>query len=161
MDMGFRGQKFTWTNYKEGDENIKKWIDRAMCNVEWRRRFERAIVFHEPMIGSDHTLLRIELDGQRNTKMTPFKFDKRWLEYPRCSEVVRERWDGVGSCHNKLKLLSRDLKLWSRNEVGNSKQNINRIQGEIEALMGEQRTAGVIEREKADDTRFDVIISLI
>ncbi|CAN1164443.1 hypothetical protein LINPERHAP2_LOCUS25565 [Linum perenne] len=77
MDMGFRGQNFTWTNYKEGDENIKERIDRAMCNVEWRRRFERAIVFHEPMNGSDHTPLRIDLDGQRITKTTPLMFDKR------------------------------------------------------------------------------------
>ncbi|CAN1147662.1 Transposon TX1 uncharacterized 149 kDa protein [Linum perenne] len=148
MDMGFIGHKFTWSNCQEGEDNIKERIDRVLCNLEWRRSYERAIVYHEPMIGSDHAPLRIQLDGRHQRKNTPFRFDTRWIEYPSCSEVAMSRWSERGDCHTKLKSLSGELKKWSKETVGNSSYNIRKLQGEIKGLLTLPRTEQLIQREK-------------
>ncbi|CAN1165788.1 Transposon TX1 uncharacterized 149 kDa protein [Linum perenne] len=148
MDMGFKGQKFTWTNCKQKEENIMERLDRALCNVEWRRNYENAVLFHEPIIGLDHAPLRLEIKGDHYRKATPFRFDNRWLDYPTCAEIIGEEWSKQGNCHFKLNTLSRELKKWSKENVGNATYNIRQIQGEIDALLTEARTVEVVEREQ-------------
>ncbi|CAN1152509.1 hypothetical protein LINPERHAP2_LOCUS18787, partial [Linum perenne] len=102
IDLGFTGQRYTWTNLKLGEENIKERLDRGLCMVEWRNRFEKAIVYHKPMIGSDHTPLRLEHRGERRLTQTPFRFDTRWIEYPKCDDIILNSWNGEGSCSRKF-----------------------------------------------------------
>ncbi|CAN1132549.1 Transposon TX1 uncharacterized 149 kDa protein [Linum perenne] len=148
MDMGFKGQKFTWTNCRQDEDEIKERLDRALCNVEWRRMYENAILFHEPIIGSDHAPLRLELYGEYHRKKTPFRFDTRWLELPSCTEVIEEEWGRYENCHMKLKSVSRSLIKWSKENVGNAAYNIRRLQEEVSALTNMPRSAQVIERER-------------
>ncbi|CAN1820416.1 hypothetical protein LINPERHAP1_LOCUS29088 [Linum perenne] len=57
MDLGFTGQRYTWTNFHVGNGNIKERLDKSLCTQSWRRKFDTAYLFHEPMIESDHCLL--------------------------------------------------------------------------------------------------------
>lgn len=43
LDMGFQGSPFTW---KHG--NLFQRLDRVLCNLQWRMRFQSAIVVHLP-----------------------------------------------------------------------------------------------------------------
>ncbi|CAN1124924.1 hypothetical protein LINPERHAP2_LOCUS2624, partial [Linum perenne] len=57
--LHFSGIKFTWSNFQDGNDNIKIRLDRALCSSEWIILFDKAIIHHEAMIGSDHTPLRL------------------------------------------------------------------------------------------------------
>lgn len=43
-DLGYSGSKFTWSNGREGLANIKKRLDRALSNSEWRTQFPEEYV---------------------------------------------------------------------------------------------------------------------
>ncbi|CAN1177320.1 hypothetical protein LINPERHAP2_LOCUS33039 [Linum perenne] len=77
MDMGFVGQRFTWTNFHKDNENIKERLDRSLCNQAWTRNFEEAQLFHELIIRSDHCPLCLDLTSRRKKGNTPFRFDRR------------------------------------------------------------------------------------
>lgn len=55
MDMESKGCKFTWSNNREGNDLVKKRLDRALCNWAWRVQFPNVEVFALPAIGSDHS----------------------------------------------------------------------------------------------------------
>lgn len=54
MDLGFKGNAFTWSNNQICKANIRERIDRAMATVDWWQMFPYAQVFHEVVLGSDH-----------------------------------------------------------------------------------------------------------
>ena len=51
MDMESKGCAFTWANNHEGEESVKKRLDKAVCNFEWRILFPQAEAFALPAIG--------------------------------------------------------------------------------------------------------------
>ncbi|CAN1128052.1 hypothetical protein LINPERHAP2_LOCUS4389 [Linum perenne] len=72
LDLGFSGNRFTWSNLQDGDDNNKFRLDRALCSIPWRTAFDKAILYNEPMIGWDHTPLRLNLHGVLARKNTLF-----------------------------------------------------------------------------------------
>ena len=46
IDLGFKGPPFTWTNKREGLDNIKERLDQCLCNQEWQLLFPKAGVTH-------------------------------------------------------------------------------------------------------------------
>ncbi|CAN1167929.1 hypothetical protein LINPERHAP2_LOCUS27534 [Linum perenne] len=47
MDVGYSGQRSTWTNFHVGRGQIKERLDRALCTESWRRKFYTARLYHE------------------------------------------------------------------------------------------------------------------
>lgn len=43
IDMGFSETKFTWER-----GGVKERLDRALCNAQWRLKYEEASVLHLP-----------------------------------------------------------------------------------------------------------------
>ncbi|KAL8487063.1 hypothetical protein ACS0TY_023661 [Phlomoides rotata] len=62
QDMGFYGNKFTWSNGRAGAENIMVRLDRALANPHWRSLFSGARVIHLPRLNSDHSPILICCD---------------------------------------------------------------------------------------------------
>lgn len=65
MDLESKGCAFTWFNNREGEEFVKKRLDRAVCIMDWRLMFPEAEVFALPAIGSDHCPLLLKFKGER------------------------------------------------------------------------------------------------
>lgn len=61
MDMESQGCAFTWANNREGEDLVKKRLDRVLCTLEWRVIFHEAEVHALPAIGSDHSPLVLKL----------------------------------------------------------------------------------------------------
>ncbi|CAN1279062.1 hypothetical protein LINPERPRIM_LOCUS16870 [Linum perenne] len=72
VDLGFQGNLFTWTNYKDGDEAIRSRLDRGLANTLWRTEFDKAAIVHETIIGSDHAPLILNTHFSRDQKKPPF-----------------------------------------------------------------------------------------
>ncbi|CAN0913344.1 hypothetical protein LINGRAHAP2_LOCUS27863 [Linum grandiflorum] len=71
IDLGYKGQRYTWNNFQQGDDNIKQLLDRAVSNIVWRTTFEKATLYHEPVIGSDHSPLRLDLIDKKKMVQHP------------------------------------------------------------------------------------------
>ena len=46
VDLGFKGNIFTWDNGRGGNELVQERLDRAYANYEWRAIFPHAKVSH-------------------------------------------------------------------------------------------------------------------
>ncbi|KAH7861692.1 hypothetical protein Vadar_029377 [Vaccinium darrowii] len=88
-----RGNSFTWTNNQEGEANIRERLDRAMANVEWRRKFPKAQVFHDVIFGSDHCPLIIDLCVPLKKIPRLFKFESMWSTHQGCKDVIASAWN--------------------------------------------------------------------
>lgn len=68
VDLGIEGYPFTWNNGRRGNENIQERLDRALVSNEFSNRFATIKVSYLPRYGSDHAVIRIELEADSNSK---------------------------------------------------------------------------------------------
>lgn len=54
VNVGFKGQSFTWCNNRENKERLRQRIDRGLVNKKWIESFPDMTIFHKLTIGSDH-----------------------------------------------------------------------------------------------------------
>lgn len=89
MDLGFNGDPFTWVR-----GNTVKILDRAICNFDWRIRFECVEINHLPKLKSDHSPLLINFEHRRNAnrRRRPFRFEAIWLTHPNFNQLVNDNW---------------------------------------------------------------------
>jgi len=61
---GYRKQActYTWTKNQEGLELVKKRLDIALCNMDWRVSFPNAKAYASPAIGSNHCPIFLQID---------------------------------------------------------------------------------------------------
>lgn len=114
MDLGFRGDPFSWTNNQQGDDNILERLDIAMATQHWRTSNPHAGVTHLPRIASDHVpiLLQtrvIDWQGSKN-----YKFEHLWLTHPQLQQVVTSAWSRI---HDMDPAVNLQLKLISTSEI--------------------------------------------
>uniref|UniRef100_A0A5B7A8Z2 Endonuclease/exonuclease/phosphatase domain-containing protein n=1 Tax=Davidia involucrata TaxID=16924 RepID=A0A5B7A8Z2_DAVIN len=65
-DLGFYGQKFTWSNRRNDGANVKERLDRAIANIRWCHMFRQAKVFHLISSMSDHSPICVNLYCRRS-----------------------------------------------------------------------------------------------
>lgn len=79
-DLGFQGHPFTWTKGRKGEANIQCSLDKAFSSQSYLNRFSPTKVSHLPRFGSDHDVLRIDLEadlGEGNKRRKNFFLDLR------------------------------------------------------------------------------------
>ncbi|CAN0908103.1 hypothetical protein LINGRAHAP2_LOCUS25121, partial [Linum grandiflorum] len=148
IDIGFHGPCYTWTNYQVGVDNIKERLDRVLCNHPWRIEYDKAKLYHETMIRSDHNPLRLELIDYGRNEPAPFRFDTRWFEYTRCDEIVTQRWRQNEPSHQNLINLQENLRWWSKSEVYKEDKEIQKLKRQIVILSSRPHDESVAREEK-------------
>ena len=92
VDLGFRGNVFTWNNNHLGDAYVQECLDRACSTPEWRELFPQAKVIHIQFTYSNHNLILVHMSKSIQTyrkKKLPRRFEEKWAYHPNCEEVVR------------------------------------------------------------------------
>lgn len=93
IDLGFIGDKFTWSNKEEGSSRIIARLDRACSNVIWSDQFPQARLYHLLPCGSDHAPILLNTDpnikGQKNRC---FRFKNFWVEDDDFQSVIMNAW---------------------------------------------------------------------
>lgn len=54
QDMGFSGNKFTWSSNRRGTSYVAARLDRALCNYQWTSISSDPLLSHLPKVSSDH-----------------------------------------------------------------------------------------------------------
>lgn len=115
VDAGFQGSPFTW----QGGGLLQR-LDRLLVNLQWRIRFEEAVVFHLPHFKSDHRaiLVRLIRSERRNKRRRPFRFMAAWLTHADFGNFIKNNWRPNLSWNNQIDSLQAGLRQWNREVFG-------------------------------------------
>ncbi|KAF5472655.1 hypothetical protein F2P56_009354 [Juglans regia] len=131
FDLGWRGNKFTWSNEHEDDTFTKERLDRTVANPSWAYLHKDYWV--EVLAGrcSDHRplLLSSSKKGRniwRGKKV--FRYEVGWAKDEECEGVIRREWDRreergkqTMNLMNLLDNCSKALGMW------NNQNKVNRV----------------------------------
>lgn len=94
LDLGYVGNKFTWSRGIYSSTLRSARLDRAMCDFEWRNMFPNAMVQHLPRVQSDHAPLLLNLNlGNDRRGGNHFKTLAAWFLHEGFKPFVDSRWD--------------------------------------------------------------------
>ncbi|GKA58169.1 reverse transcriptase [Tanacetum coccineum] len=142
IEIPFSGLKYTWTNKRSGEANVRERIDRAFGNIELWELCPFHTLLHKPLIGSDHAPLIYSSHPQRSKKCSTFRFESMWTTHDECEGIILQSWPD-SSIENKLVNLRQNLsccadklKHWSKRSFGNNKTLIRYLTCELERIQG-------------------------
>ncbi|KAF7139019.1 hypothetical protein RHSIM_Rhsim07G0114000 [Rhododendron simsii] len=143
VDLGCKGPRFTWRNNRSEGGFIMERIDMAFANMDWRERFDTALVFVEVAVGSDHNPLLINTNFSLNKIQRPFRFESLWTTEDECHCIIAKAWNHtfVGSemfqlC-KKLRGCKDDLKVWHRNNFDDLRFQIAILRDQLVGIQKE------------------------
>ncbi|KFK31800.1 hypothetical protein AALP_AA6G160500 [Arabis alpina] len=152
IDMGFKGNKFTWRRGRMESTYIAKRLDRVLCNASARLRWQEASVTHLPFLSSDHTPLFIQLCPilVGNPRRRPFRFEAAWLKHESFQDMLKSSWNGGTSTPKALEELREKLKKRNREVFGDVQKRREQLVDEIKSVQDRlelTQTTVLLERE--------------
>jgi hypothetical protein len=92
-DLGYRGTKFTWCNYREGSEFIKERLDKGVVNSGWREFFPKAEILVDVSTWSNHARLVLILSPENwGGRERIFCHEAHWMMDDGYQDVIKEAW---------------------------------------------------------------------
>ncbi|KAK3230032.1 hypothetical protein Dsin_001913 [Dipteronia sinensis] len=133
-DLGYSGPMMTWTNRRDGDQNIEERLDRNLGDSEWKAVFPNAKVVHLGYNFSDHIPILLKLDYEDKREWVKgcrgFRFEHFWLKDDDCEDIVKEVWAEYGMVNSieglrgKLAWCAAKLEAWSKFKFGSLQKKI-------------------------------------
>ncbi|XP_042972796.1 uncharacterized protein LOC122304603 [Carya illinoinensis] len=128
IDLGFKGQKYTWCNRRYEDGVVSERLDRFVATPNWKACFPLSRVVHGVAASSDHLpiiLVPSSADNEYRHKL--FRLEAMWVEDDECGDVISRCWQGthenrpIGSIIDRLSICSKGLEAWNRQKFGHVK----------------------------------------
>ncbi|KAF5452148.1 hypothetical protein F2P56_027178 [Juglans regia] len=158
-DLGWRGDKFTWSNKHEDETFTKERLDRVVANLVWKDIFKEGWVEVLVDRSSDHRPILLtmnQLENQEWKKQRVFRYEAKWALEEECEEVIKKVWqrDNIKRLNGLLEDSKGALMSWSKHldkEKGRSlrekSERLKQLQGmegihNIEEIKGLQREIG-------------------
>ncbi|KAF5454161.1 hypothetical protein F2P56_023844 [Juglans regia] len=148
-DLGWKGDKFTWSNRHGDDSFTKERLDRVVANKRWIETQKEVSAENLVARSSDHRLVLLSFSHLNKSfygSHRVFKYEAWWASEKDCMKVVEEGWlhpyRGRGPAEilkGSIKNCSEGLKRWSRD----MKRNLNlEINAKTEVLKNLQENEG-------------------
>jgi hypothetical protein len=153
VDLGFVGNRFTWSNKRWGRGSIRERLDRGIASLEWRMAFPRAIIYRLGAISSDHCPLLLDSNPLAYFSPRPFRFEAAWARDPRCTEVIGEAWKRNFNGCLSFKLCRKQyntkltLKKWNKSTFGLCQSRISELTRNIEDIQCKEVNQSNAKRE--------------
>ncbi|GKD68638.1 reverse transcriptase [Tanacetum coccineum] len=141
IEILFKSTAYTWDNKRNGGENVRERIDRALGNATLFEAFPYQSLTHLPLIGSDHSPLTYKTCSSPKKHRKSFKFKSMWTLEESCEEAIRESWctsqqnDHMKNLKNQLASCAMGLCSWSRSHFGNNTKIIGALTAELTGLQ--------------------------
>lgn len=164
IDMGFRGNKYTWRRGKVTNNYIAKRLDRVLCCPQLRLKFQEALVSHLPFLSSDHAPMYVQLSPvvSSNTGRRPFRFEAAWLQHPGFQELLEISWDRGLSTPAALNALKKILRKWNREVFGDVQRRKDGLLNKIKSLQDQldiHQTDSLLEEEAVLINELEVVLA--
>jgi hypothetical protein len=153
VDLGFVGNKFTWSNCRIGRENIRERLNRGLANRNWVHLFPNALVNHLPAFQSDHCPILISTTGSYRNLLKPFHFEAFWTWDQSSHSVVALAWlskvEGSPTffLSRKWKCMKNALKVWNQHHFGHIQHKIKVLMSDIGAIQSSPHSPVNAERK--------------
>ncbi|XP_059440565.1 uncharacterized protein LOC132173020 [Corylus avellana] len=153
VDLGFVGNRFTWSNCRVGRENIRERLDRGLANQNWVHSFPNSLVNHFPATQSDHCPILISTDGSYRNLPKPFCFEAFWIRDQSSHSVVAQAWlaevegSPAFSLSRKWKSTKSALKFWNQHHFGHIQYKIKALMSDISVIQSSSHSPGNAARE--------------
>lgn len=147
MDLGFQGQNFTWNNKQKESGYIQECLDRFLANFSWKSMFQEAQVTHLDYFGSDHRIIKEELNpvssalSFQNSCSYAFRFEPFWRTNENFKEALAGFWNSYDQTTSSADLFleelnrcGQQLRRWGANKFGHLPRRISDLQSNISQL---------------------------
>lgn len=168
-DLGFKGQKFTWSNGRHGRDLTLERLDRAVANTEWSRVSNVVEVNILPRFCSDHSPLLISFDPascKAWTKNMRFLFEAGWMKDVEHKNLVRKAWRIKGPSSDKWLVLKARLdscrgllKNWARSSANKEGLDIKKVEEDLQKVQMEGDPKDSV-KEKALKDSLDHLLEI-
>lgn len=89
MDLGYHGPAYTWSNKKDGVQNISERLDRGLANTAWAMMFPNTQIYHLPRFQSDHLPILLRTNPMQAKAKPRFRCENWWLQNSDFKEVCK------------------------------------------------------------------------
>ncbi|XP_021746045.1 uncharacterized protein LOC110711916 [Chenopodium quinoa] len=162
-DLHVEGYRFTWSNNREGGENIQEHLDHALVFDLWFEKFPCSKVEHLSRRKSNHAPINITIQKQlrvnnRNKqRKRGFRFEKKWLRDDECGNIVAISLSlGVDyDVLRKIKTCANNLNSWSKSRSYDFSEEITYRRDQMKTLIDAPPTAENIGVMRKIDHEID------
>lgn len=135
IDMGFKGNHFTWRRGRVESYFVAKRLDRILCCAHTRLKWQEATVTHLPFLASDHAPLYLQLNPEMegNPVRRPFQFEAAWLQHVGFKELLKNSWKNDIRTPEAMDGLRRALRKWNKEVFGEVQKRKEKLATEIKA----------------------------
>ncbi|XP_074301321.1 uncharacterized protein LOC141632701 [Silene latifolia] len=152
-DVVLEGYPFTFDNGQVGADNRQCRLDRAMVTDNWLDIYPYARVKHLTQKWSDHTPLKLVLDGREGhvaRRSRPFQFEQLRVGEEGCEEVIRRvwecKWEDLPETTNQCAI---ELRKWKNINLGKIVKTLDKKRRRLRVLdEGDRSSSAVAERKK-------------
>lgn len=124
IDLELEGSQFTWQNKRMGENLIQVRLDSFLVLTNWDI-IKQCKLSSLLIIGSDYTLLLLNLHSSDPKAPYCFRFEIMWTHHVDLKILLKSWWDievqgtAMFRIVHKHKIIKRKLKVWNRNSFGN------------------------------------------
>ncbi|XP_042939536.1 uncharacterized protein LOC122274573 [Carya illinoinensis] len=126
-DLRFRGNRFTWSNWRGGSLCTNERLNRVVVNQSWLGFFPNAVVVHGVVAYSDHIPIWVSTAGEGvpSRVKRQFRIEEMWVGEKACENIIKSTWLRGASSHNVDEVISHikdcgtRLDAWNKSCFGN------------------------------------------
>jgi hypothetical protein len=164
QDLGYKGNRFTWTNRQEGEQLIQSRLDRFFANSGWISLFPTYTNTHLTRYQSDHCPISLEFTNKtsnqgHNQHHYGKKFEQIWLTNENHLNIVKDAWQSRHSdIGNKLQFTLNSLHNWGKQTFGSLPKRIKETQNDLATLQNHPQTNCLIQQIKDKEKELDDLL---
>ncbi|XP_042964510.1 uncharacterized protein LOC122298707 [Carya illinoinensis] len=105
FDLGWKGDKYTWSNKHEDNTFIKERLDRVVANIKWSEMFQGNEVEVLAARSSDHKPIMLstkQVDKRGWKGSRQFRYEASWALEEECKVVLKRAWQNLSQ--NKMSM---------------------------------------------------------